>query len=245
MINNITSFNTNVNLNSSSIDEILDTSTESTAATQSTESNVTENFYLSSKSQKIFAISKEFFSSGSLSFNDVDALKERVYQLGLISKQEYAQLTDTDLTNNDSQLNAEMSSQTLADFSGDFIQRLNSSENEESEDIEENSDIEESDENNSIEESESVLALKEAFTTAQTILSDVESAKNDPDFQASLTAALSLFKETINDDSFEMIPLDDKVGISKVYQALEIIDKITPTKLTNEKVNRYIQISIA
>jgi hypothetical protein len=184
--------------------------------------------YLSDRATKIHALSTEFFSNGAISFNDVNALKESAYQLGLISKQEYAYLTNTEPTANDTPLNKEMSTQTLATFAGDFIERL---------------DATDVDENNIETESNSLLALTEALTTAKTILSDVDRAKSSPDFKESLAAALFSIKEMINADSFEIIPLDDKVGISKVYQALEIIDKISPKRLSNAKVNQYIQVS--
>lgn len=87
--------------------------------------------------------------------------------------------------------------------------------------------------------------MKQGLTAVQGVLTNIEIAKNDPDFKQTLFSSLSLFKEIINADSFEIIPLDDKVGISKIYQALEIVDSITPNKLSNDKVNRYIQISIA
>ncbi|NQY87260.1 MAG: hypothetical protein HRT51_05820 [Colwellia sp.] len=232
MINNINSYNSNFNINSSTsseIDEIIDAHKKSTTLTDETPSGIKENLYLSSRAQKINAISTEFFNNGAISLNDVSALKERVYQLGLISKQEYAHLTDTELVDSDRRLNTEMSSQTLVSFAGDLIQRLNeaSVDNGDTEII-----------------SKSLLEFKKALTTAMEIISDVDSVKNAPDFKESLGSTLSLIRETINSDSFEIIPLDDKVGISKIYQALEIVDKIIPKRLSNAKINRYIQVSI-
>ena len=58
-----------------------------------------------------------------------------------------------------------------------------------------------------------------------------------------LASTLSTIRETINSDSFEIIPLDDKVAMTKVYQALEIIDKMSESRLSNAKINRYIQVS--
>ncbi|PCI54307.1 MAG: hypothetical protein COB45_08715 [Gammaproteobacteria bacterium] len=234
MINNINSYNGNYNLNSSSssssseIDGIIEAHKNSNTTTVESTLHVNKTLYLSDRATKIHALSTEFFSNGAISFNDVNALKESAYQLGLISKQEYAYLTNTEPTANDTPLNKEMSTQTLATFAGDFIERL---------------DATDVDENNIETESNSLLALTEALTTAKTILSDVDRAKSSPDFKESLAAALFSIKEMINADSFEIIPLDDKVGISKVYQALEIIDKISPKRLSNAKVNQYIQVS--
>lgn len=231
MINNINSYSGNYNINSSSsseIDKIIEEHKKPTTTTSEPTSNVNENLYLSSRAKKINALSTEFFSKGAISFNDVNALKESAYQLGLISKQEYAHLTNTEPTAKDSTLNAEMSSQTLASFAGNFIERLDATDDNES-DAEKDSD--------------SIIVFKEALTTANKILSNVDTAKNSSDFKESLTSALSTLRETISADSFEIIPLDDKVGISKVYQALEIVDKISHNRLNNAKVNQYIQVS--
>jgi len=232
MINNINSYNANYNLNSSSssseIDGIIDAHKKSTVTTSESTLNVNENLYLSSRATKIHALSTEFFSNGAIRFDDVNALKESAYQLGLISKQEYAHLTNTEPTAKDSSLNEEISSQTLASFAGNFIERLDATDANES-DAEKDSD--------------SILVFKEALTTAKTILSNVDMAKNSSNFKESLTSALSTLRETISADSFEIIPLDDKVGISKVYQALEIVDKISHNRLSNAKVNQYLQVS--
>lgn len=236
MINNINSYNGSYNLNSSSssssseIDGIIDAHKKSTVTTSESTSNVNENLYLSSRATKIHALSTEFFSNGAISFNDVNALKESAYQLGLISKQEYAHLTNTEPAANDTQINKEMSSQTLASFAGNLVERLDAT------------DVDESD-TDTEKESESILALKKALTTANKILSDIDTAKNSADFKESLAATISSLRETINADSFEIIPLDDKIGISKVYQALEIVDKISHKRLSNAKVNQYIQVS--
>lgn len=240
MINNINSYFTNFNLNSATtssseeIDKIIEEHIASKTSTNETASSIKENLYLSSRAQKIDTISTEFFNNGAISFNDVDALKERAYQLGLISKQEYSHLTDTELAESDSQLNTNISSQTLASFADNLLQRLDEISNGDSGEDSDTKEI-----------SNSLIAFKEALITAKDILSDIDSAKDAPDFKKSLASALSLIKETINADSFEIIPLDDKVGISKIYQSLDIVDKIIPERLSNEKVNRYIEISFA
>jgi hypothetical protein len=234
MINNINSYNGNYNINSSSssssseVDKIIEEHKKSSVTTGDAVSNVSENLYLSSRAKKINAISTEFFNNGAISFNDVDALKERAYQLGLISKQEYAHLNDSGAAVKDTSLNEEISSQTLANFASDFVERLDAT------DV----DVTESETDSQI-----LLALKEAFTAASKILSDVDTAKNSPDFKESLAATLSSIRETINSDSFDIIPLDDKVAMTKVYQALEIVDKMSESRLSNAKINRYIQVS--
>jgi hypothetical protein len=130
-----------------------------------------------------------------------------------------------------------MSSQTLANFAGSFVKRLD-------ERLDERLDGADVDKNDTEETSKQLLVLKEALTTAKTLLADIDTAKNAPDFKESLTTTLDSIRETINAGIFDIIPLDDKVGINKVYQALEIIDKISHKRLSNEKVDRYIQFSL-
>jgi len=231
MINNINSYSGNYNINASTstgIDEIIEDYKNSNTTKDEAVSSTKENLYLSSRAKKINAISTEFFNNGGMNFNDVNALKDRVYELGLISKQEYAKLTDTELTDEDTGLDVDISSQTLANFADNFVTRLDEAGVEKSE-TEQNS--------------KSLLALKESLSSASKILSDVDTEKNAPDFKESLASILSSLKETINADTFQILPIDDRVGISKVYQALEVVDKISEHRLSNAKVNRYIQFS--
>ncbi len=238
MINNINSYSGNYNINTptsgtSEVDEIIEAHKKSNTTTDETTSSRKENLYLSSRAKKINAISSEFFNNGAMNFNDVNALKERAYELGLISKQEYARLTDTKLADEGTNLNTEVSSQTLASFAGDFVERLDKA------------GLDDNVRDSSAEtDSKTLLALKEALTTAKEILSDVDKAKNAPNFKESLESILFSIRETINADTFEILPLDDRAGISKVYQAIEVIDKISHKRLTNAKVDRYIQVSL-
>ena len=234
MINNINAYSGNYNINtstsaSSEVDEIIEAHKKANDPTEEATSSQKENLYLSSRAKKINAISTEFFNNGAMNFNDVNALKERAYELGLISKQEYAKLTDTKLADEGTNFNAEVSSQTLASFTGNLVERLDEAGVDDSE---------------TETESKSLLALKEALTTAKDILSDVDKAKNSLSFKESLESTLFSIRETINADTFEILPLDDIAGISKVYQAIEIIDKISHKRLSNAKVDRYIQMSL-
>lgn len=193
---------------------------------------VDNSLYLSSRAQKINAISSEFFSGAELTFDDVGALKEKLYQFGLISKGEYASLSGTTAEATTNEASETTSTTTLTNFLGDFIERLNK------DDSDENTDSDED-----VTESETIVALTGALTSAKEILKNVEEQKQQTDFKTSLQGALALIKETINDKSFEKLPLDDKIGLSKVHQALEIVDKLSPQRLNNDKVNQYIKLS--
>ena len=56
-----------------------------------------ENLILSSRSQKLNAISNEFFSQGNFTQIDSTALIERVHEYGLMNDDEYEQLTSNSL----------------------------------------------------------------------------------------------------------------------------------------------------
>lgn len=238
MINNLGLYNSTFNSNSTvsqqnttEIQTITEKHAESIA--KSEEPTVVDNsLYLSSRAQKINAISSEFFSGAELTFDDVGALKEKLYQFGLISKGEYASLSGATAEANTNEASEATSTTTLTNFLGDFIERLNK------DDSDENTDSDEA-----VTESETIVALTGALTSAKEILNNVEEQKQQTDFKSSLKDALDLLKETINDESFEKLPLDDKIGLSKVHQALEIVDRLSPQRLNNDKVNQYIKLS--
>ena len=244
MINSLNTYSTLLNSassaststsNTSEVDNIIAEYKASSAESEAVSKINDSNLYLSSRAQKINAISNEFFSNDALDFNDVEALKERVYQLGLISKNEYSTLTnsssETESSENDNQ------TESIVDFIGSLLERL---ENDDNESIE-TDDLTSAPE----EDSESLTALIKALESAKYIISDVEEAKRGSDFKANLQDTLLLLKETIEAPSFEKIPLDDKVSLSKVYQTLEIVDQLSPERLNNEKLNKYMDLSFS
>ncbi len=156
-----------------------------------------------------------------------------MYQLGLITKQEYAKLTDTALSDEEIAAANDISTRSVANYIGDFLQRLD-----------ETDAGKVSDDENTPQESETLTALKAALNSAKTIISDVDQAKSEENFKDSLTNTMTFIKDTINASSFDKMPLDDKVGLTKVYQTLEIVDKISPQRLTNDKLNRYLELSL-
>lgn len=197
-------------------------------------SDSTNHLFLSSKAQKINAISSEFFSGSELTFDDVGKLKEKLYQFGLISKGDYEALTSDTVKESSSEVIEKVSTTILTNFVGDFLDRLNKDDADEKPDSD-----------NKVNESETIIALTAALTTAKDILTNVEEQKNKADFKESLQGALAVLKETINDKSFSGLPLDDQIGLSKVYQALEIVDNLSPQRLNNDKVNKYIDLSFS
>ena len=239
MLNNINSYSSlintpSTNTSTSEIDSIIAQHKESTAEQTASVTTNQNSLYLSSRAQKINALSKEFFSGDSLKFDDVESLKERVYQLGLISKDEYAKLTNTSSDIDTNTLNTDNSTLGLTEYMGDLITRLQADENNDA------SDPESEEQRN-----ETLSILIKALESAKAIISDVEEAKRETDFKESLQATLSTLKDTVENPAFEKIPLDDKVGLSKVYQTLEIVDQLSPQRLNNAKLNKYIDLSLS
>jgi len=245
MINNLNTYSSLANLTSTSalssgvtgtsdVDSIIAEYKESTEESVAVDNNQ-NSLYLSNRAQKINAISKEFFSGDSLDFSDVESLKERVYQLGLISKDEYTKLTKDSSTADVSSAGNENSVAGLTDFMGDLITRLQTDDNEDN--------AEETTDSENEARSESLATLIATLESAKTIITNVEDAKREPDFKATLQATIATLKSTIEDPAFDKIPLDDKVGLSKVYQTLEIVDQLSPQRLNNEKINKYIDLS--
>ena len=239
MLNNINSYSSLINTPSTStstseIDSIIAQHKESTAEQTASVTTNQNSLYLSSRAQKINALSKEFFSGDSLKFDDVESLKERVYQLGLISKDEYAKLTNTSSDIDTNTLNTDNSTLGLTEYMGDLITRLQADENNDASDPESEE-----------QRSETLSILIKALESAKAIISDVEEAKRETDFKESLQATLSTLKDTVENPAFEKIPLDDKVGLSKVYQTLEIVDQLSPQRLNNAKLNKYIDLSFS
>lgn len=243
MLNNINNYSSLLNSSTNSasttskseIDSIIEQHKENTTEQVAGNTLNQNNLYLSSKAQKINALSNEFFNGATLNFNDVESLKERAYQLGLISQNEYAKLTNTTTKTESEVTEIEDPTMALTDFIGDLLKRLQSSEDEENQDTD----------NATEQPSEALNALISALEGAKEIIANIEEAKQESDFKDKLQNTLGLLKETIEAPSFEKVPLDDKVGLSKVYQALEIVDQLTPQRLTNEKLNKYIDLSFS
>ncbi|WP_286270161.1 hypothetical protein [Thalassotalea hakodatensis] len=243
MINNINNYShffsgNTTNSSSTEVDEIIASHKSPQETATSTVENSQSHLFLSSKAQKINAISNEFFTGNDMSFDDIDALKTRAYQLGLINKEEYGQLSNTEYSAEEIQASKDLSTTGIAHYITDFLQRLDDSDAGKTENATAN------DQEDNTEESDALVALKSALTNAKKIIEDVESEKANPEFKATLIDTISVLKDTINASAFEKMPLDDNVGLTKVYQTLEIVDKISPQRLTNEKLNRYMSVSL-
>lgn len=244
MINNINSYNVLLNntptaTNKSEIDHIVDKHKEKNVEKQVPNKVSPKGLYLSSRAQKINAISHEFFNGKELKITDVKALKDRVYQLGLISKDEYAKLTNSSSKTEGKLPSSENTTISLTSFLNNLLERLKNDDKKSTKESSEHSTASKGD------RGKALTALIKTLGTAKNIIANVENAKHEKNFRSTLQETSLLLKETIKAPSFEKIPLDDKVGLSKVYQTLTIIEKLSPQRLDNEKVNKYIDLSFS
>lgn len=248
MINNLNLYSTVFNNNSTvaqknttEIQAITEKHVESSVKNEKPAS-IDNNIYLSSRAQKINAISREFFSGTELTFDDLDVLKEKLYQFGLISKGDYATLTDSnvdDISSESRETSEKSPTIILTNFIGDFIERLIK------EDTDDKGKDKQTKSDNSANESKTIIALTGALKSAKKILANVEEQKIQSDFKSLLKDALAVLKEVTNDESFEKLPIDDRIGLSKVHQALGIVNRLSPQRLNNDKVNQYIKLSFS
>lgn len=132
MINNLGLYSTEYTNNSTvaqkntpEIQAIIEQHAENSVKSESSAGIATNNLFLSSRAQKINAISSEFFSGAQLTLDDVGKLKEKLYQFGLISEGDFAALTGGRVNEKNSEASEKMSTTTLTSFIGDFLERLN------------------------------------------------------------------------------------------------------------------------
>lgn len=230
LFNNNSASNTST---SSKIDDIINEHKKSAALAAETNTSSQANIHLSTRAQKINIISSEFFGGGGPNFEQLEQLKKRVYQAGLISKQEYAHLTKTEVANDKAAPTSKTSTTTVSNYIDDLITRLNKD------------DKAKKDNNEPVEESKTIIELKKTLATAKTIIADVDKAKTSDKFKETLTQSLAFLNETISAKEFRSLPIDDQRGLTKVYQTLKIVDKLSPGRLTDDRLNHYLKNSFS
>jgi hypothetical protein len=239
MINNYSWFNPTNTTNTSTrpsndvSGQVIDGQQSSLPSDKNTTSETSsqKNLHLSSRAEKLSALSNEFFKGNGFTAADVNSLVERTYEFGFISKAEYLKLSEGTATDETNVKPETTSTTTLIDYISKFKERLDDLDDKEFEQA-------------SPEEQESLLAMKKALTSAQGILTDVEQAKLLPNFKADLQETIVIFKDIISSEAFNTMELDDKVNLTNVTKTLEIIDQLSPQRLNNKKVNEYIDISL-
>lgn len=200
-------------------------SPQETSVTAKADQTNNDNLSLSTRAQKLSAITSEFFNGKPFASVDTAELIDRVYQYGLISKTEYATLSDKPQNVDDSTIIEPTSTQSLSKFIDRFKERLD--------DID---GYQESDD-------QTVTALRQALDSASAILDDVEQAKKSADFKSVLIDSKQTLTALLNSEEFSAMPLEDKVDMSNVIKTLDIVNKLSINRLDNPMINRYINVA--
>lgn len=228
---NFSASNTGV---SSKVQNIIDEHNENKSKKEGKAAEIkNSDVFLSSRAQRISLLNTEFFRGGSLTNTDVNKLVERVYEFGLISKEDYSRLSGKSL---DQQPSAKTETTKLVDFIDGFSARLKKSEKDDK-----SKDNDKQDKAGS----KTVEKLTEALQQAKVILTDVEQAKKQDNFKNLINQSITTLREVIDSSAFNKIPIDDRASLTNLGRSLEVIDKLSPQRLTNEKVNRYLDISLS
>lgn len=194
------------------------------STTKTTEAGAGESLNLSTRSQKLHAISEEFFAQGNFTAIDTTALTQRVHEYGLINDDEYSALASS------SWFNKVEDSDEAKDKQSSLLDHLQSVKNK-LDDSGENSE----DNDNSI--------ISEGISHAIAILSDVETAKLSPTFKDDMNNAIAQLSILSESDAFNSLDSAEQDAIENSAAALSLIDTISPQRTSNPFVNRYIEYS--
>ena len=169
---------------------------------------------LSSRSQKLAAITSEFFSGKDLTQLDINQLSQRLGEYGLISPEQHAKLNGSLKSNNE---NAHQPSQKLSSFLN------NLSNSAQAKNLDEN--------------------LTASLENAEHILGNVNKAKEDEGFSRILEQTISEFDKFLSSEEFKGLTPADQHSFKTVSSALNIVDQITPKNLNNKQLNSYLSIA--
>lgn len=197
--------------NLNNVEAANDVSKEKTSA-----AGAGENLVLSSRSQKLNAISNEFFSSGNFTQINTAELVERVHDYGLMTDNEYEQLTSSSLfqsvdDNNDKE------AYSLVDYLENIKDKLIDTEEDQ--------------------------VISKGVSSAIAILSDVETAKSSPTFKQDMSNAIVQLTTISNSELYDTLSSEEQDTIQASSTTLSIIDRISPQRLSNPFVNRYLDFA--
>jgi len=169
---------------------------------------------LSSRSQKLAAITGEFFSGKDLTQLDIGELSQRLGEYGLITSEQHAKLNSSLKSNN---ANAHQPSQKLSSFLNNFSNSAQGKALDES--------------------------LTTSLDNAGHILKNVNKAKEDENFSHILNQTISEFDKFLTSEEFKELTPADQQSFKTVTSALNIVDQITPKNLNNKQLNSYLSIA--
>lgn len=184
------------------------------------------DIHLSDRSTRLNALSNEFFKGG-LTMVNIDKLVERAYEYGLINQHEFAKLSKSSNVNKteNAELDEQTKTQSLAQYLADFSKKIQKVNEEAEEDKKQQAKV-----------------LSDSALAARAILMDVEKAKASESFQQDLQTARDNLKTIIDSESFSKMSVKDRTGLTQSVKALDVVQQLSPQRLTNNKVNQYLQV---
>lgn len=183
------------------------------------------DIHLSDRSTRLNALSNEFFKGGLTAVN-IDKLVERAYEYGLINQHEYAKLSKSSNVNktDTAELDEQSKTQSLAEYLTEFSKKI----------LKVNEDADD--------KKQQAQLISESALAAKAIVIDVEKAKTSPTFQQDIQDAKDNLIAIVNSDSFSKMPIKDRTGLTQTVKALDVIQQLSPQRLTNNKVDQYLQV---
>jgi len=175
-----------------------------------------ESLVLSSRSQKLNALSNEFFSKENFTQIDTSKFVERVHEYGLMTGIEYEQLTSSSLYQSVKDYNIE-EEYTLVDHL-------------------ENIDVK-------VDGSPEADTISIGVNKAITVLSDVEAAKLSPTFKQDVNIAITQLSYLSDSELYGVLDSKEQQTIQSSATALSLIDRLSPQRISNPYVNRYLDFA--
>lgn len=174
---------------------------------------------VSSRAQKLKALADEFFAGG-LKKADVNALKERAFEYGLISQGQFNSLR-TGATNG--LADKERTTQSLAEELEKVSQQLEKR----------NKEVPQH-------KRQDVSKITSVLSRVATLLKDPETAITKEQFDKDIEVAMKELNEIIDSETFGHLPVTERVTMTSSASALAIIESLAPRAPSNSKVNQYL-----
>lgn len=225
--------------NSTTSTNLLSTGNNSSLLTQSVEDKTEQaekksvrlegsDIVVSSRAQKLRALSQEFFANQDFSSANIAGLTERAYEYGLISESQYKQLQSSEAKKEVSTgQSSDKTSQSLAKELESLSEVLAKRNNEVP-----------------LEERQDVKPITDVLMEAAKIMQDPESAITKEQFEKDIERSIFNLNVIMDSDSFENLPLSERKTVTDAASALNVIEKLAPRNVTNNKVNQYLANSL-
>ena len=180
---------------------------------------------VSSRAQKLRALSDEFFAGSGLNSGNIAALTERAYEYGLLSDTQYKSLNNGVTTT--TVQTALPTTQSLSEE----LERVSKELEKRNQEVPEH-------------ERQDVSSITNILNRAASILTDPETAITKEQFSQDIANTIQDLNVIIDSDTFGNLPVTERTAITNSTSALSTIEALAPRNLTNSKVNQYLANSL-